>query len=138
MSDDRAQRNFTDAESRIMAAPGGRHFLQAYPTLRRIRRSGVSDAGGSGGGGSRHQVIVASPATHLPSDKQRAVAMIAETNDNTGAVPKEVSADTVYYFAQVIEDLHNLGVDPFIASDQTHHGRALPPALEDAFPNSSR
>ena len=28
--DDKAQRNFTDAESRIMPAPGGKDFLQAY------------------------------------------------------------------------------------------------------------
>ena len=28
--DDKAQRNFTDAESRIMPAPGGRDFQQAY------------------------------------------------------------------------------------------------------------
>ena len=28
--DDRAQRNFTDSESRIMPAPGGREFVQAY------------------------------------------------------------------------------------------------------------
>ena len=28
--DDQAQRNFTDAESRIMPGPGGRDFLQAY------------------------------------------------------------------------------------------------------------
>ncbi len=28
--DDKAQRNFTDPESRIMPAPGGRDFLQAY------------------------------------------------------------------------------------------------------------
>ena len=28
--EDRSQRNFTDAESRIMPAPGGRDFVQAY------------------------------------------------------------------------------------------------------------
>ena len=28
--DDKAQRNFTDAESRIMPGAGGRDFLQAY------------------------------------------------------------------------------------------------------------
>ena len=28
--DDKAQRNFTAAESRIMPAPGGRDFQQAY------------------------------------------------------------------------------------------------------------
>lgn len=30
LPDDKAQRNFTDAESRIMPAPGGRDFVQAY------------------------------------------------------------------------------------------------------------
>ena len=30
LPEDQAQRNFTDAESRIMPAPGGRDFLQAY------------------------------------------------------------------------------------------------------------
>ena len=28
--EDKAQRNFTDPESRIMPGPGGRDFLQAY------------------------------------------------------------------------------------------------------------
>jgi transposase len=30
LPDDKAQRNFTDPESRIMPAPGGKHFIQAY------------------------------------------------------------------------------------------------------------
>ena len=29
-TDDKAQRNFTDTESRIIPAPGGKDFLQAY------------------------------------------------------------------------------------------------------------
>ena len=32
--DDKAQRNFTDTESRIIPAPGGKDFLQAYNCLR--------------------------------------------------------------------------------------------------------
>ena len=48
--EDRAQRNFTDAESRIMPAPGGRDFLQAYNC------QAVVDSG--------HQVIVAAHATN--------------------------------------------------------------------------
>ena len=30
LPDDKAQRNFTDAESRIMPTPGGRDFVQGY------------------------------------------------------------------------------------------------------------
>ena len=77
--DDKAQRNFTDPESHIMPAPGGRDFLQAYNC------QAVVD--------SAHQVIVAAQATNQTSDKQQAVAMVEETIDNVGAVPKEVSAD---------------------------------------------
>ena len=53
--DDKAQRNFTDTESRIMPAPGGKDFLQAYNC------QAVVD--------SAHQVIVAARATNQTSDK---------------------------------------------------------------------
>ena len=42
---------------------------------------------------SAHQVIVAARATNQTSDKQQAAAMMEETIDNVGAVPREVSAD---------------------------------------------
>ena len=78
--DDKVQRNFTDAGSRIMPVPGGRDFLQAY---------------------------------NCP-----AVVMIADAIANVGAVPREVSVDAGYYSAQVVDDLHALGVDPYVAPDQ--------------------
>ena len=53
--EDKAQRNFTDPESRIMPGPGGRDFVQAYNC------QAVVD--------SVHQVIVAARATNQPSDK---------------------------------------------------------------------
>ena len=56
------------------------------------------------------------------SDKQQAVGMMMETISNTGAVPREVSADAGYYSAKAVGDLHALGVDPFIAPEQTRHG----------------
>ena len=118
---DRAQRNFTDAESRIMPMPGGRDFDQAYNC------QAVVD--------SAHQVIVAAHATNVTSDKQQAVPMLQETIINTGEVPKEVSADAGYYSAQAVDDLIALGVDPFIAPDQTRHGRVRPPAPRGRIPN---
>ena len=111
---DKAQRNFTDPESRIMPAPGGRDFIQGYNC------QAVVD--------SAHQVIVAARATNRPTDKGQAVGMIQETVLNTGAVPREVSADAGYYSAQTVDDLYALRVDPFVAPGRTRHGTAIPPA----------
>ena len=103
--DDKAQRNFTDTESRIIPAPGGKDFLQAYNC------QAVVD--------SAHQVIVAARATNQTSDKQQAAAMMEETIDNVGAVPREVSADAGYYSAKAVGELYALawtvrraGADP--------------------------
>ena len=89
---DKAQRNFTDPDSRIMPGPGGRDFQQSYTC------QAVVD--------SAHQVIVAARATNQPSDKQQAVVMVEETIGNVGAVPKEVSADAGYYSAKAVDGLY--------------------------------
>ena len=77
---------------------------------------------------------MAARATNLTSDKQQAVVMIEETISNTGAVPKEVSADAGYYSAKAVEEISTLGVDPFIAPEQTRHGRVVPPAPRGRIP----
>ena len=118
--DDKAQRNFTDAESRIMPAPGGRDFQQAYNCQAVVDHA--------------HQVIVAARATNQSSDKQQAAAMMQETIDNVGAVPREVSADAGYYSAKAVDELYALGVDPFVAPEQTRHGRVVPPAPRGRIP----
>ena len=118
--DDKAQRNFTDAESRIMPGPGGRDFLQAYNCQAVVDHA--------------HQVIVAARATNQTSDKQQAAAMMQETIDNVGAVPREVSADAGYYSAKAVDELQALGVDAFIAPEQTRHGRVVPPAPRGRIP----
>ena len=119
--DDKAQRNFTDAESRIMPAPGGKDFRQAYNCQAVVE--------------SAHQVIVAARATNQTSDKQQAAAMLQETIDNVGAVPREVSADAGYYSAQAVDELSALGVDPFVAPEKTRHGRVVPPAPRGRIPS---
>ena len=121
MPDDKAQRNFTDTESRIIPAPGGKDFLQAY------KCQAVVD--------SAHQVIVAARATNQTSDKQQAAAMMEETMDNVGAVPREVSADAGYYSAKAVDELYALGVDPFVAPELTRHGRVVPPAPRGRIPS---
>ena len=118
--DDKAQRNFTDPDSRIMPGPGGRDFQQSYNCQAVVDRT--------------HQVIVAARATNQPSDKGQAVSMIEETVSNTGAVPKEVSADAGYYSAKAVEELYSMGVDPFIAPEKTRHARVLEPAARGRMP----
>ena len=122
MPDDKAQRNFTDPDSHIMPDPGGRDFQQSYNC------QAVVDSG--------RQVIVAARATNLASDKQQAVAMMEEAVANLGMAPKEGSADAGYYSAKAVDGLQTLGVDPYIASDQTRHGRAVPPAPRGRIPNN--
>ena len=98
--EDKAQRNFTDAESRIMPAPGGRGLCAGVQL--------------PGCGGQRQPVIVAARATNPTSDKQQAVAMVEEVISNVGMAPREVSADAGYYSAQAVEGLYGLNVDPFV------------------------
>ena len=95
MPDNKAQRNFTDPDSRIMPGLGGRDFQQSYNCQAVVN--------------SFHQVIVATRATNLSSDKQQAVAMVEDTIDNVGTVPKEVSGDAGYYSARAVEELLRAG-----------------------------
>ena len=111
--EDKAQRNFTDAKSRIMPASSGREFVQAYNC------QAVVD--------SANQVIVAARATNQTSDKQQAATMMEETADNVGAGPREVSTHADYYSAEAVDEIGALGVEPFVAPEQTHHGRVVPP-----------
>ena len=62
-------------------------------------------------------------------------AMMEGTIDNVGAVPREVSADAGYYLAKAVGELYALGVDPFVAAEQTRHGRVVPPAPRGRIPN---
>ncbi len=118
--DDKALRNFTDPDSRIIPGPGGSDFQQSYNC------QAVVD--------SELQVIVAGHATEQPSDKGQAVSMIEEAILNVGAVPKEVSADAEYYSAKAVDELYALGVDPFVAPEKTRHGWVPPLAPAAAYP----
>ena len=79
-------------------------------------------------------MIVAARATNQTSDKQPAAAMIEEAIDNVGAVPREVSAAAGYYSAKAVGELSALDVDPFVAPEQTRHGRVAPPAPGGRIP----
>ena len=79
-------------------------------------------------------MIVAARATNQPSDKQQGVVMMEQAIANAGAVPREMSADAGYYSAKAVDEIYALGVDPFIAPDQTRHGQPPPPAPRGRIP----
>ena len=60
--------------------------------------------------------------------------MIEDTISNVGTVPREVSADAGYYSAKAVDELYDLGLDPFIAPEKTRHGWAPPPAPRGRIP----
>ena len=73
---DKAQRNFTDPDSHIMPAPGGKHFIQAYNAQAAVD--------------SANQVIVAAEVTNKPTDRGQAEPMMEVVKANTGQDRKSV------------------------------------------------
>jgi transposase len=80
--DDKAQRNFTDPESRIMLA-GDKSFIQGYNAQAAVD--------------SDYQVVVAAMVTNQAADAPHVEKMVEEIEENTGRLPDEMSLDAGYY-----------------------------------------
>ena len=122
MPDDKAQRNFTDPESHIMPAPGGKHFIQAYNAQAAVD--------------SAHQVIVAAEVTNKPTDKGQAKPMMDMVKINTGWLPHEMSADAGYFSSDSVKNLTAQGIDVYMPPDKIGHRLTLPPAPRGRIPKS--
>lgn len=104
---DKAQRNFTDAESHIMPAPGGKHFIQAYNAQAAVD--------------SAHQIIVAAETTNKPTDRGQAEPMMEKVKENTGRLPHQMSADTGYFSSETVTALTQKGIDVYIPPNKIRH-----------------
>ena len=101
--DPKAQRNFTDPESRIM--PDGGHkgsFVQGYNA--QIAVDGEA------------QVIVAAEVTQQSNDKQQLVAMVEQVKQNVGAQPQAVSADNGYWNGKQVGEVQVRGINLHVAT----------------------
>jgi transposase len=103
---DKAQRNFTDPESRIMKTPNG--FDQTYNAQAAV------DADS--------QVIVAAGLTNAGNDKQQIVPMAAEIERNMGRAPRELSADSGYCSEANLAALERLSIRGYVATGRQKHG----------------
>jgi transposase len=117
---DKAQRNFTDPDSHIMPAPGGKHFIQAYNAQAAVD--------------SAHQVIVAAELTNQPSDKGQAEPMVEVVKANTGQLPQQMSADAGYFSSNAVKNLVSRGIDVYMPPDKMCHRSTLPPAPRGRIP----
>jgi transposase len=119
---DKAQRNFTDPDSHIMPAPGGKHFIQAYNAQAAVD--------------SANQVIVAAEVTNKPTDRGQAEPMMEVVKVNTGQLPRQMSADAGYFSSDAVKNLTARGIDVYMPPDKIGHRSTLPPAPRGRIPRS--
>ena len=124
----KAQRNFTDPDSRIM--PDGANngsFVQGYNAQAAVD--------------SQTQVIVAAELTQQANDSQQLIPMIQQVVANVGSTPIAVSADAGYWSAANVTDERVAGVDLHIATGRQGHGEpedtASGPPPEGASPRET-
>jgi transposase len=120
--DNKAQRNFTDPESRIMPAPGGKHFIQAYNAQAAVD--------------SAHQVIVAAEITNKPTDRGQSEPMMEVVKKNTGGLPRQMSADAGYFSSDAVKNLSAQGIDVYMPPDKMGHRTSSPPAPRGRIPKT--
>ena len=111
--DPKAQRNFTDPESRIMKASEG--YVQAYNCQAVVDED--------------HQIIVAQAVTNQPPDVQHLVPMLVLAVANCGAKPDRLLADAGYFSEDNVCEVMKWGIEPFIPPSRQKHADEPKPVL---------
>ena len=117
----KAQRNFTDPESRIMPAPNAKgSVLQGYNCQAAVDATA--------------QIIVAADVTDAANDKQHAQPMLTQVLVHTEQVPRTVSIDAGYFSEANVIALADLGCELLIPPDRQTHGQISPAAPRGRLP----
>ena len=101
----KAQRNFTDPESRILKTKDG--YIQGYNAQAAV------DA--------EAQIIVAQGLTASTSDQDQLVPLVDGIEANLGRKPKEASADSGYLSEANLEALDEREISAYIATGRAKH-----------------
>jgi transposase len=101
----KAQRNFTDPESRILKSKDG--FIQGYNAQAAVD--------------GKAQVIVAHAITQSTSDQDQLTVLLDGIEANLGARPKEASADAGYCSEANLQALADRNVAGYIATGRAKH-----------------
>ena len=119
----KAQKNFTDPESRIMPSSGDKKsFVQGYNCQAAVD--------------TENQVIVAADVTQETNDKKQSEPMLEQVVSNTGQVPIKSSMDSGYFSKENVTAAQQLGTEVFIPPDRQEHGKSIPAAPRGRIPQS--
>jgi len=99
----KAQRNFTDPESRIMKDSATGSFEQSYNAQIAVD--------------SEAQIIVATSLTQAANDKQQLAPMLTAVKDNLGQLPEKATADAGYFSAAAVTNEAISSVDLYVTPD---------------------
>ncbi|MCA1617059.1 MAG: IS1182 family transposase [Acidobacteria bacterium] len=100
----KAQRNFTDPESRIMKDSATGSFEQSYNAQIAVD--------------SEAQIIVAASLTQAVNDKQQLVPVLEAVKTNVGRMPEKTTADSGYFSAAAVTNEALSGVDLYVTPDR--------------------
>jgi len=106
---DKAQRNFTDPDSRIMKRDGS--YLQGFNC------QAVVD--------EENQLILAEAVTNKAPDQEHLIPMMKRVKGNTGRTPTVLTADTGYMSSENATYCEGEGIDAYIAVGRDKHGQEL-------------
>ncbi len=109
---DKAQRNFTDADSRIMPSGGG--FIAGY--------------NGQIAVDAAHQVITAHRLTTNPADFAALIPLLDQTRANLGREPREASADTGVASEANLAAMQTRRIRAYLSPGRLRHGATDPTA----------
>ncbi len=109
---DRAQRNFTDGDSRIMPSQGG--FIAGY--------------NGQIAVDAAHQIIVAQQLGTNPADFAALVPLVDQAHANLGRKAREVSGDTGFATEANLEAMAARRVRAYLSPGRIRHGETDPTA----------
>jgi hypothetical protein len=96
--------NLTDADSRVMRESGSSGFAQGFNAQAAVD--------------GQQQIIVAADVTSQQGDRRQLVPMLRQVEQNTGAKPEKVSADTGYYSPEQVWSSDITGIDLYVQPDR--------------------
>lgn len=106
--DDKAQKNFTDPESRIMKTSNG--FVQAYNCQAAVD--------------SVNQIIVAQSVTNEGNDKRQLIPILDQIRTNCRQQADEISADSGYCSEANLAEVKRRRISGYIATGRQRHGES--------------
>ena len=107
---DKAQRNFTDGDSRIMPSGGG--FIAGY--------------NGQIAVDAAHQIIVAQRLATNPADFAGLIPLVDQARANLGCKPREVSGDTGFATEANLQAMAERRVRVYLSPGRIRHGETDP------------